>query len=52
VSIEDKKRKLIEKELQNLGITDKEQIESLVDSLDTFARLIIDMYKASKLNKQ
>lgn len=46
---DDKKRKLIEKELVKLGIKDKEQLEKIIDEIDEFAKLIIDIYKDVKL---
>lgn len=49
MSANDKKRKLIEKELTKLGIKDKEQLEKMIDEIDEFAKLIIDIYKNVKL---
>lgn len=52
MSAEEKKRKIIENELKKLGIQDKEVLEKLIDEIDTFAKLIIQAYKASKLKNE
>jgi hypothetical protein len=51
MSQEDKKRKLLEKEIRALGIEDKFLIEKLVDEIDMFARIVMEAYLLYKKNK-
>lgn len=50
MSAEEKKRKLIEKELRKLGINDQELLEKLIDQIDSLAKIIIESYKNERNN--
>jgi hypothetical protein len=52
MSTEQKKREQIERELIKLGIENKEELEILVDEIDSLAKVIIIFYQQTNENNQ
>lgn len=48
MSADDKKRKLLEKELRKLGVKEQEILDRLIEEIDAIAKFIIETYKAVK----
>ncbi|MEN8253557.1 MAG: hypothetical protein ABFQ62_04250 [Patescibacteria group bacterium] len=44
----DKKYKILYKKLQDLGLKDPEQIDDMIEKINSFANLIIDLYLEKK----
>jgi len=52
MSAEEKKRKIIERELIKLGVKDQETLDKMFEEIDGFAKIIIEIYKNLKLIKE